>query len=243
MNAPYLADRHTLGNMFSRNKKAHQAPPTEKATLSNATTDNKSNVTATLPPLPHHTVIIIGGGVGGLYTAKRLLENSSLDVKLFESRGTLGGRVVTTRGEDGKPLFNDFAWRIGETNSEMLKLAKELGIELREQFTPPPAPVNKHPEGSQETGSGDKKHTDCPTHPEGRAPLSTFASFCLESTSGADRVDRESGYAGRTAQIAFPGESHGSLNYCVVNGCFHIASNRLQCLVGPLLRPPTYCCS
>ena len=32
------------------------------------------------------------------------------------------------------------------------------------------------------------------------------------------QIDRESGYAGLTAQIAFPGESHGELNYLVKKG-------------------------
>ena len=61
------------------------------------------------PPLKHHAVVIIGGGVGGLYTALRLLEETpGMDVQLFESRGMLGGRVQTTRDGEGKPLFNDF---------------------------------------------------------------------------------------------------------------------------------------
>ena len=64
------------------------------------------------PPLKHHAVVIIGGGVGGLYTALRLLENTpGMDLQLFEGRGELGGRVHTTRDGEGKPLFNDFGAR------------------------------------------------------------------------------------------------------------------------------------
>ena len=57
-------------------------------------------------------MVIIGGGVGGLYTALRLLENTpGMDLQLFEGRGELGGRVHTTRDGEGKPLFNDFGAR------------------------------------------------------------------------------------------------------------------------------------
>lgn len=66
----------------------------------------------------------IGGGIAGLYAALRLIEAGTKDVVLYESRRSLGGRVQTTRNDKGEPLFNDFAWRVGETNERMLALAK-----------------------------------------------------------------------------------------------------------------------
>ena len=36
----------------------------------------------------------------------------------------MGGRVQTKKNDKGEPLFNDFAWRVGEGNHRMLSLAK-----------------------------------------------------------------------------------------------------------------------
>ena len=48
--------------------------------------------------------------------------------------------------------------------------------------------------------------------------LTSDAALLADSTGGADKHDRESGYAGRMAQISFPGEAHGNTNYYVANG-------------------------
>lgn len=77
-----------------------------------------------------HPLKQIGGGIAGLHTAFRLIEAGITDIKLYEGRGALGGRVQTTKNKDGKVLFNDFAWRIGEGNKRMLALAEELGKSL-----------------------------------------------------------------------------------------------------------------
>ena len=62
----------------------------------------------------YHDVVVVGGGIGGLYTAKRLRESGINDVLVLESRQWLGGRVQTRRDKDDRPIFNDFAWRVGE---------------------------------------------------------------------------------------------------------------------------------
>ena len=89
-------------------------------------------------------VVVIGGGISGLYTALRLIEAGVTGIKVFEGRGTVGGRVSTTRDAEGKPILDNCAWRVGETNVRMLALAKELGIELREQYTPPGSHKGSH---------------------------------------------------------------------------------------------------
>lgn len=157
-----------------------------------------------LSSVKKHAVVVVGGGVSGLYTAAKLVKGGVNDVKVYESRPMLGGRVRTTRDKDGKPLFNDFAWRVGANNTRMLALAKELGIELEEQFTP-------------NQGSPADGHASEPK--AGKAPLSVFATNALESGTGAaDQKDRESGYAGRGAQVSFPHESHAAKNYVCKNG-------------------------
>jgi phytoene dehydrogenase-like protein len=152
----------------------------------------------------HHEIVIVGGGTGGLFTARKLVEAGIEDVVVLESRGGLGGRVSTTRDSNGNPMFNNFAWRIGETNVMMLQLCKDLNLNLIKQTTPPPEDPH--------TGHGNCKHgvlSSMGCQPEekrpileNRPPLSDFASACLRSASEADRQDRESGYAGRTGQVS-----------------------------------------
>jgi len=159
--------------------------------------------TETIKVNEHHEVLIVGGGTCGLYTANKLVEAGIRDVIVLESRGGVGGRVSTTRDENGNPMFNNFAWRIRETNTMMLALAKELDIKLVKQTTPPPAdPVKGHANckhgvlSSMNCQEKEKREVA-----KNRPPLSDFAEACLDSASEADKQDRERGYVGRTRQV------------------------------------------
>lgn len=174
-------------------------------------------------PTEKHEVVIVGGGVAGLYTAYQLVKAGVTDIIVLEGRGAVGGRITTTRDKEDNPLFNNFGWRVGEVNTEMIALAKELGINLIPQVTPP---EDKAVEDKNQCKHGTGGHvcslTDAEREgyvvPEGRAPLSDFATACLIGATQADKQDRESGYAGRTAQIAWPDESHGSNAFIVEGG-------------------------
>ena len=84
----------------------------------------------------HHEVIVCGGGTAGLYVANKLKASGVDDVAVLEARPSVGGRIQTTRDEDGNPMFNNFAWRVSEVNIMMIDLCKDLGIKLIPQFTP-----------------------------------------------------------------------------------------------------------
>ena len=152
----------------------------------------------------HHEVIIVGGGTSGLYTAHKLINSGGIDdVIVLESRGFVGGRIVTTRDNDNKkPLFNNFAWRVSEANPMMLQLARELDIKLVPQFTPPPI-VGREQDRKCKHGplSCDRREEHLREVPKNRPPLSDFAKASLNSSTEADLQDRESGYAGRTSQV------------------------------------------
>lgn len=154
----------------------------------------------------HHEVVIIGGGTGGLFTAKKLLGAGVDDVIVLESRPVVGGRVSTTRDDAGNPMFNNFAWRVSEENTMMRALAEELGLNLILQTTPPPNDAAKgHSEGKHGGLSpmrDESNATEREIAPK-RAPLSDFARASLNSASAADMQDRESGYAGRTSQVRY----------------------------------------
>ena len=151
----------------------------------------------------HHEVIIVGGGVSGLLTARKLLAAGITDVIVLEGRPGVGGRIVTTRDDDGKPLFNNFAWRVSEANPMMLALCQELGLELTAQATPPSRNQDqKHGKCKHGPYSAKCTHSNTIQVADGRAPLSDFANSSLTVSAGeADFQDRNSGYAGRTSQV------------------------------------------
>jgi len=151
----------------------------------------------------HHEVIIVGGGTAGLFTAKRLQQAGIQDVIVLEARPFVGGRVQTTRDDDDNVLFNDFAWRVGEKNTKMIALAKELDIELIPQTTPECQSAEcKHGVLSDMGCDEDTKQEIKMDVKKGRAPLSDFAAASLKSATAADKQDRESGYAGKTSQVS-----------------------------------------
>lgn len=147
-------------------------------------------------PTESHEVVIVGGGVAGLYTAYQLVKSGVTDIIVLEGRGAVGGRITTTRDKDGNPLFNNFGWRVGEVNTEMISLAKELGINLIPQVTPP---EDKAVEDKDQCKHGTGGHVCSVTTaeretyvvPDGRAPLSDFATACLIGASQADKQDRK----------------------------------------------------
>lgn len=179
-----------------------------------------------------HEVIVVGGGTGGLRVASKLVQAGIDDVKVFEGRPFVGGRITTTRDADGNPMFNDFAWRIADlhVNPRMHALCEELGVKITPQA--PPAPIPGKKDAKKENKHGIfarlwRKEEEKKTIPERptplkRGPLSDFAKYSLSSTTEADLQDRESGYAGRTAQITWPDETHGDNAFLVEGGMDNI---------------------
>jgi monoamine oxidase len=74
-----------------------------------------------------YDVIIIGGGISGLYTAYQLNKiNPSLKVILFESYKIFGGRVYTYN--DKHMTVDAGAGRFSDSHSYLIKLINELGL-------------------------------------------------------------------------------------------------------------------
>ena len=78
------------------------------------------------------TVVIVGGGISGLYAAYRLLVGRGdlhVRVVLLESEGRLGGRVRTEMAEDGCCLMEAGAARFLRSHRRLRRLLRDLNLD------------------------------------------------------------------------------------------------------------------
>lgn len=71
-------------------------------------------------------LIIIGGGISGLYTAYKLQHKYS--ITLIESKPDLGGRIRTKYDKKGNILYEKGPWRIHENHKRCIHLLRKLGL-------------------------------------------------------------------------------------------------------------------
>ena len=78
------------------------------------------------------SVVVVGGGAGGLHTAFRLAPELGEGVCLFEREAALGGRIkdVSLDDDPSAPLVGLGARRIMEGQTVLLNLAEELAMEV-----------------------------------------------------------------------------------------------------------------
>ena len=76
-------------------------------------------------------IIIIGGGISGLYILDHLLSNfqtKDLKIRLFEKENYLGGRIKTIYEENGKVKFETGPWRFHNSHSRIKKLIEKYQL-------------------------------------------------------------------------------------------------------------------
>lgn len=78
-------------------------------------------------------VIILGAGLSGLLTAKRL-EESGREALILESRDRIGGRIYTKMSNLQTPVEMGATW-FGKKHVHLVALLEELGISYYEQHT------------------------------------------------------------------------------------------------------------
>jgi len=83
--------------------------------------------------ITRRTVVIIGAGLTGLSLA-RLLQSAGVDYLLLEARDRLGGRILTSRTNDGTPLELGATW-LGKKHTAVVNLLEALGLETFVQVT------------------------------------------------------------------------------------------------------------
>lgn len=73
-------------------------------------------------------IVIIGGGVAGLYAAYKLIQKSSnYNITLLEASDRIGGRVYTIRNKS--LIYEGGAARFSNSHKNLTKLIKELNLE------------------------------------------------------------------------------------------------------------------
>jgi monoamine oxidase len=77
-------------------------------------------------------VLIVGGGVSGLYAA-RLLQERGLKVHLLEAQGRLGGRLHTIESPEGHPIDLGGQW-VGPQHKILLSLCEAHNIPLHPTY-------------------------------------------------------------------------------------------------------------
>ena len=91
-----------------------------------------------------YDVIILGGGIAGLYTAYKLQQtNPKLKLLLLEKNNYFGGRIFTVHHKD--LVFEAGAGRFNETHIRLHKLIDDLG--LKSKIAPIPSDLTFVPSG------------------------------------------------------------------------------------------------
>ena len=80
-----------------------------------------------------HDLIVVGGGIGGLYTFLRVYESCpSADILLLEASDRFGGKLDTVYDmEDGHPLYESTTWTIMSEHVRLLSLLDRCSIPVR----------------------------------------------------------------------------------------------------------------
>jgi len=79
-----------------------------------------------------YDIIIIGGGISGLYSAYKLLKNNNkLSILVLEKWDNLGGRIQSFKGtiNNTEYQYEEGAGRFNENHKLLIELIKDLGLE------------------------------------------------------------------------------------------------------------------
>ena len=73
--------------------------------------------------------IIIGGGMAGIYIAKKL-QKEGKDFILLEASGRIGGRHLTIKDNREKVMYEAGSWRVHSSHKRVIELCEQLHLSL-----------------------------------------------------------------------------------------------------------------
>ena len=123
------------------------------------------------------TIVVVGGGIGGLRVANQLLHKYGIRVVVLERSSRVGGRVQSVYHDDTL-LYEGGPWRIPSTHKRMIGLAQDFGLRLD------PLPFSTPPHDTSDETQG-LSHWEA-SLVRGKSPLA------------CDAADLASGYAGQS---------------------------------------------
>jgi protoporphyrinogen oxidase len=125
-----------MKNKSKKNKKVNNIANNNNNSLKKSKKTNKTKKINKNEINQIYDIIIVGGGIAGLYTAYKLLLQSVNKPKilLLESTNRLGGRIKTIHDKETKSNYEAGAGRFHTKQKRIINLIKEL--DLKEQMIP-----------------------------------------------------------------------------------------------------------
>ena len=78
-----------------------------------------------------HDIIIIGGGISGLYLMRQLLNGDAQKIALLEKSDHVGGKLRTSYDAGGNIEFEKGPWRVSLNHHRMIHLCEKLNVDLK----------------------------------------------------------------------------------------------------------------
>jgi len=166
-----------------------------------------------------HEIAIVGGGIAGLYSAMRLIEEGCLNIVLYEKSSRFGGKVKSE--EVDNEVLEHGAWRISPNHTLVNNMISKFNLQ---KFDYAPTQSHKFTYPTEQSHNTTKQHKTT----EKGGHLSKFAKW-LFNYSPIDAVvnDLQSGYADASS-AADVGERHGGEYFGIVGGYYQLITHLIM---------------
>jgi protoporphyrinogen oxidase len=168
-----------------------------------------------------YDIIVIGGGISGLYFLHRLHPSSK--ILLLEKEDHVGGKLRTEYNKKREVLYEKGPWRISIRHHLILSLAQKLGLTIK-----------KIPQGKHVFINDNQKIKDSgiPSAPPIDPGLSVWDSWCVaKDKKYATLYEEKTGYTGifdmSSSINAYDAQKKNPEEYCVLEEGFFALIYRL----------------
>lgn len=164
-----------------------------------------------------YDILIIGGGISGLYFLHRFKNCKNLKIGLLEKDDKLGGKCKTKYDDENNIMYETGPWRISLHHNLMINLCKELNIELNL--------IKK--EKSIYINHGTIQNIEIPKNNDKNSGMSVYDCFLYSNNKNyADYIENKTGYneiLNMTSIIdAYDAQSKQESYFVIKNGFSHL---------------------